>query len=413
MENIMSKNTNPMETVIILWLTTFITMLGIGLIAPLMSIYAKSLGASNLEIGLIFGSFAIARTIAQMPVGSLSDKYGKKIFILIGTFFCGIFTLSYAFVVSVIGLIFVRVLNGVFSSFITPVAGAYVASIAPKERLGEYMGLFSSAIALGFATGPLIGGFLAEWYGLTTPFYFCGAITFFAFIISYFKLKNIIVNKNGEFQYTTKLLFNKSDNLQNYRQKLISFEFLKNKYFLASYVMNTTYMATTAGVVGYLAIYAYSFNIGLGQVGFLIASTNLVMGLLQRAFGKLYDKKGNILIIIGLIVASVGVWSLSESYSFLTMLGALMIMAVGNAIYTPAINALSMKEISAHKKGSAMGFFTTSLNIGMFIGAVVLGFVADYVGLSNMYKFAVVSSFIICFMAYISIIKEDNKRNSY
>ena len=394
-----NSNVNPMEIVIILWITTFITMLGIGLIAPLMSIYAKELGASNFEIGLIFGSFAIARTIAQIPIGSLSDKYGKKIFILIGTFFRGVFTLMYAFVSSVIGLLFVRIFNGAFSSFITPVAGAYVATIAPREKLGEYMGIFGSAIGLGFAMGPLIGGFLAEWYGIRTPFYFCGALAFLAFLVSYFKLKNVVVNKDGKYEYISDCVV--KGNSSN--KELISFEFLENKYFLISYIINTSYMAITAGIIGYLAVYASNYNIGVAYVGFLIASTNLVMGALQRKFGKIYDKLGNPIIYIGLIIGALGVYGLSISHSFINMFLSLIIMALGGAMYVPAINALAMKEIPHHKKGGAMGFFTTSLNIGMFIGAVVLGFVADYVGLSNMYKFSAMISFMVCVGAYIAM----------
>ncbi len=403
------QNENPMETVIILWITTFVTMLGIGLIAPLMSIYAKQLGASNLEIGLIFGSFALARTIAQIPVGSLSDIYGKKIFIVVGTFFCAIFTFSYAFVTSVIGLVIIRTLNGAFSSFITPVAGAYMASIAPKQKLGEYMGIFSSSIALGFAFGPVIGGVLAQYYGITTPFYFCGALTFLAFLVSLIKLKNILVLKDGTFKYTNKIIFTKKDNVKNHKQKMFSLEFFKNKYFSAAYIINMAYMATTAGIMGYLAIYATGYNVSLSQVGFLIAFTNLLMGGLQKVFGKLYDKKGNILIIIGLIISGIGVIGLSQSSSFIEMLVSLSISAIGNAIYGPAINALSMSSVEPHRKGGAMGFFTTSMNIGIFLGSVVLGFVADYVGLSNMYIFAAISSFIICSISYLIISNEDNK----
>ncbi|WP_292460059.1 MFS transporter [Methanothermococcus sp.] len=393
---------NPMEIVIILWITIFVTMLGIGLIAPLMSIYAKELGASNFEIGIIFGSFAIARTIAQIPIGSLSDKYGKKIFILIGTFFYGIFTLMYAFINSVSGLLLVRLFNGAFSSFITPVAGAYVATIAPREKLGEYMGIFNSSISVGFAMGPLIGGFLAEWYGIKTPFYFCGALAFLAFLISYFKLKNVVVDSNGKWKYISECIVRKE---VEFSKSILSFEFLKNRYFLISYIINTAYMAVNAGIIGYLAVYASNYNIGIAYVGFLIASTNLVMGTLQRKFGRIYDKVGNSVIYIGLIIGGFGVYALSISNSPISMFISLVVMALGGAMYVPAINALAMNDIPHYKKGGAMGFFTTSLNIGMFIGAVVLGFIADYVGLSNMYKFSAVILCGVCIGAYIAMRK--------
>jgi MFS family permease len=390
---------NPMEIVVVLWITTFITMLGIGLIAPLMSIYAKKMGASNFDIGLIFGSFAIARTIAQIPIGNLSDKYGKKIFILIGTFFCGVFTLMYAFVNSVAGLLLVRIFNGAFSSFITPVAGAYVATIAPKGKLGEYMGIFGSAIGLGFSTGPLIGGFLAEWYGIRTPFYFCGALTFIAFMVAYFKLKNVVVDKDGKYEYSSNFIVKGN----NANKKLISFEFLKNKYFSISYIINMSYMAITAGIMGYLAVYASNYGIGMAYVGFLIASTNLVMATLQRKFGKVYDKVGTPVIYIGLIIGALGVYGISISHSFVEMFLSLIVMAFGGAMYVPAVNALAMRDIPHHKKGGAMGFFTTSLNIGMFIGAVFLGYIADQIGLSNMYKLSAMVPLLVCVGTYLVV----------
>lgn len=78
-----------MNGIYVLWITIFVTMLGIGLIAPLLAIFAKSYGLSNFQIGLIFGSFALVRTIFQLPAGTLSDTYGKKYFWLQEHFFTG------------------------------------------------------------------------------------------------------------------------------------------------------------------------------------------------------------------------------------------------------------------------------------------------------------------------------------
>ena len=76
------------KNVFVIWITTSTTMLGVGFIAPIMAIYAQTLGASNFEVGLIFGSFALARTVAQIPVGVLSDIYMERSFLLsVGRFF--------------------------------------------------------------------------------------------------------------------------------------------------------------------------------------------------------------------------------------------------------------------------------------------------------------------------------------
>ena len=392
----MKEDSNLRETVIILWLISFITMLGIGLIAPLMSKYAQTLGASNFEIGVIFGSFALARTFAQIPVGYLSDRYGKKVFLLIGTFFYGFFTLLYPFAKSVIHLIVLRILNGISSSLINPVAGAYVATVAPREKLGEYIGLFNSALPLGFSLGPLVGGMIAKWYGIEAPFYFCGALSFLSFLICLFKLKNIRINRDGSFTYVSKLIVKEEGTVKG---TFFPLKFLRDRCFLSAFMVNLAYYVVNTGIIAYLAVYVGDY-IGLDQVGILIASTNLTLGILQRKFGEIYDKTGGIFLIYGgLLLSALGLYLLSISPQYLKstplllkMFSALELVGIGGAMYLPAVNSLAMKRVDIEEKGAAMGLFTTSLNIGMFLGAVLLGYLADLLGLSNMYK---VSSLIL------------------
>ncbi|AEF96996.1 MFS transporter [Methanotorris igneus] len=378
----------PVRSMFVIWVTTFVTMLGVGFIAPIMSIYAQTLGATNFEIGLIFGSFALARTIAQIPAGVLSDIYGKKFFIVSGAFFYGVFTLLYNFVNTVLGLLIVRTFTGIFSSFVTPVAGSYVAAIAPKTRLGEYMGIFNSAITLGFGVGPFVGGILADMYGIKTPFYFCGFLGILAAIISYTKLEDIAFKNIG--------------NTKN-KIKLFSFEFLRNRNFLSSFVINTSNVMVNAGIITYLALYATNYGITMGRIGFMIAATNLLMALLQRNFGKLYDRLGNVVIIFGIFIMSFGMYMLSISSSFLSMVASLTIVAIGSSICTPATTSLAIKDIPTHRKGEAMGLFTTSINIGMFIGSIFFGFLADILGIANMFKVSAIFSSIIGFISYLRI----------
>ncbi|NPA62158.1 MAG: MFS transporter [Methanococci archaeon] len=380
------------RNILIIWITTFTTMLGVGFIAPILAVYAKTLGATNLEIGLIFGSFAFARTLAQIPVGVLSDIYGKKIFIVMGTLFYGVFTLMYSFVESVLGFLIVRILTGVFSAFVTPVAGSYIASIAPKTRLGEYMGVFNSAITLGFGIGPFIGGALADIYGIKTPFYFCGMLGILAAIISYFKLEDIKFGKNCKLR-----------ELSLY--KLFSFEFLKDKKFFYSFIVNVSNVMINAGIYAYLSLYAINYGISLGQVGFMIASTNILMAIFQRKVGKLFDKFGSVMIIFGVLIISLGMFSLSKSTTFLSMLISLTVVAIGSSASSTSTLSLAVRDIPVQRKGEAMGLFTTSMNIGMFIGAVSFGFLADILGIANMYRFSALFSLIVGSLAYLKIRK--------
>ena len=68
----------------ILFFSLFATITGVGIVVPLLPVYAYDLGASGLYIGLIFGSFSLSRTIFLPYFGRLSDRKGRKPFIIAG-----------------------------------------------------------------------------------------------------------------------------------------------------------------------------------------------------------------------------------------------------------------------------------------------------------------------------------------
>jgi len=65
----------------ILALSVFSSMLGIGIIAPLLPLYAENMGATGIWVGIIFAGFSISRVIFLPVIGRLSDRSGRKLFI--------------------------------------------------------------------------------------------------------------------------------------------------------------------------------------------------------------------------------------------------------------------------------------------------------------------------------------------
>ena len=79
----------------ILALSIFSAMLGVGIIAPLLPLYAENLGASGIWIGIIFAAFSISRSVFMPVFGRLSDCNGRKLFLSIGLFCFSITSLGY------------------------------------------------------------------------------------------------------------------------------------------------------------------------------------------------------------------------------------------------------------------------------------------------------------------------------
>ena len=113
----------------VLFVSNLITMLGVGMVAPFLSIYAQQFNASGLAIGFIFGAFALARGIGTPVFGRLSDLSGRKRFIVTGLFFFSVLSALYPLALDAVDMALIRFFQGLASCVVTPISMAYVVEI--------------------------------------------------------------------------------------------------------------------------------------------------------------------------------------------------------------------------------------------------------------------------------------------
>ena len=179
----------------ILALSMFSSMLGVGIVAPLLPIYADNLGATGIWVGIIFAAYGASNTIITPIAGRLSDHRGRKLFLSIGLLSHSIISLGYIWVGNVSQLSLVRLLQGVAGAMTLPIAQAYVGDISPKGEEGKWMGYANAAFFSGFGFGPIIGGALTEHFGMNVAFFTMSALNLLAFLIAIFLLPEVIQRK--------------------------------------------------------------------------------------------------------------------------------------------------------------------------------------------------------------------------
>jgi len=116
-----------------LCISTCAVMLGVGILMPIMPLYAMNLGASGTMVGIVMASFALTMAISNPIVGRLADKYGYKQFIVIGLIFNIPIALAYIYAKNASHLIVIRLIEGVLAAMVESVAYAYVGSIARRD----------------------------------------------------------------------------------------------------------------------------------------------------------------------------------------------------------------------------------------------------------------------------------------
>ena len=144
---------NPSDKKIfaVIFFSIFTSVTGVGIVVPLLPVYAHDLGASGLYISLIFGAFSLSRTFLLPYFGRISDRKGRKPFIVTGLLGYTLVSIAFMFSADVNSLIVVRFLQGIASAMIMPVAQAYIGDITPKGREGFYMGLFHVSMFLSLS----------------------------------------------------------------------------------------------------------------------------------------------------------------------------------------------------------------------------------------------------------------------
>ncbi|MCW3993706.1 MAG: MFS transporter [Candidatus Bathyarchaeota archaeon] len=132
----------------------FVSMLGFGLVMPLLPLYARDFGATGTQLGFLTASFAITRIITTFPGGWLADKVGRKTPVVVGLLAYSIVMTLYGFCQDVNQLILLRSLQGMASGIVWPVISTMVADITLPEDRGKAMGLYSSMWFLGMVVSP-------------------------------------------------------------------------------------------------------------------------------------------------------------------------------------------------------------------------------------------------------------------
>lgn len=356
----------------ILALSMFTSILGIGIIVPFLSLYATDMGASGIWLGAIFTGYGLASTIVSPIAGRLSDRRGRKRFLMIGLFIYSLTSLGYIYAVSAPQLAMVRLIQGAAGGMIFPVALAYVGDLCEEGEEGKWMGYATAAFFSGFGFGPLMGGVLTEHYGMNIAFVIMGGLNMMAALLITFFLPEI---KQRKMSTDARLSFREMAASRMVRG-IFSFRF-------AQAIGRGSFMV-------FLPIYAVIYlNLTTTLVGVLISVHVFALSLLSPFTGHVADRfNRERLIIISsfMYVLSLGLIPLAKSFWFLFWL--CIMQGIASAFSMAASQALIVEEGRKFGMSSAMSLPMMAMGIGMVVGPLASGALNDYVSINAVFYFA-------------------------
>jgi len=376
-------------SLLVIFLTVFIDLVGFGIVLPLLPIYSDSFGASGFMVGVIMASFSAMQFLFAPMWGRLSDRIGRRPVLLVSTAGAAISYAVFGYGSTLAGntaltvLLLSRMVAGVCGANIT-VAQAYIADITPPEQRSKRMGLVGMAFGLGFIFGPILGGVAAKHFGVSGPGYLAAGLCAANFFLALVRLPesrqpgSAPVSQRPRFAQWAHVL----------AQPTVGP--LVITFFFATFCF--TCFETTLGLM-----VGENFGLDLksgkdaGTVTALFAFCGIVGAFVQGGpIGKLVKKMGEPkLIVISLFLVALslapipfihghgglswGVLLQSEGLPWLALLFVLALLAIGSGLTRPPLFGMLSILTPESEQGATLGVAQSAGSLARILGPMFAG----------------------------------------
>ncbi|MEH7221672.1 MFS transporter [Bacillus toyonensis] len=359
-----------------LWTKSFIQMsfamlflfTGFYLLVPTLPLFIKEIGGNESQVGLMMGMFTIAAVVIRPIIGGMLDQYGRRSFIIFGLILFGLTMYSYNLASTIVLLAVLRVIHGVTWAVSTTAVGTAITDIIPDSRRGEGMGWYGMAMTIAMAIGPMIGLWVVQYYSFHGLFLLATLLSFMAVILS----------------LITKMSFTP----QKEKGKIQLFEKSVLSITVVVFFLSFAY----GGITTFLQLFASSINVNPGMF-FLVYA--IALTIVRPISGKLLDKYGEVFIILpALCITILAIVVLTMANGLTGIIIAATLYGVGFGSAQPALQAAMLTIVDPSKRGVANASFFTAFDLGIGLGAILLGFVSQIFGYRILFTASSVSAVI-------------------
>lgn len=377
-------------SLVTLLLSVFIALLGIGIIVPIMPVFAAELGAGGFWLGMIIASFSLARALFQPITGNYSDRFGRKPFMLTGLAIYALVGVCLPLAQSISDLIIIRAIHGVGSAMIVPMAMAYMGALAPEGHEGRYMSLLNIAIFAGIGCGPLLGGVFSDFFSMASGFYAMSVLSLTASVMVV-----LLVPEQKESGHGAGKRLALGEMLKKVSQNQKTLGILLARFSTMIFIVPT---------MAFLPLLVHRGGFGEGiEIGLIMGARTLVNAFLQVPFGRLADSwSKERLLLSSSLLTGLMVVCVPFANGFIPLLLLFMAIGFGEAVIWPVLGAYATQQGRDHYGyGSMMGVFNLAMSLGVFSGAMISGISMDMLGLNFAFY---ISGFVVALFTALSLI---------
>jgi len=362
---------------VFIFLTVFLDLLGVGILVPVIPFIVAEFRSDALTVGLLSLTFAAAQFLASPVLGALSDRYGRRVVLLLSVLGTGGGYFLFGFAQTLWLLFLARLIDG-FTGGNISTAQAYIADVSPPEDRAKNFGLIGAAFGLGFILGPAIGGILSH-VSLRAPAFAAAGLSLATVGLGYVMLpESLPPERRTRTPFHVRELhplghLNEALRRPGVRRLFVAF-------FAISFAM--------AGLQSNYAVFTREqFGLGPAATAWLFtlvgAISVLVQGVLLRRIPTGGRERRIAMGGLALMATGFAATAFAPSVRWLAM--ATGILALGNAAAAPMLTSEVSRTVSGEEQGRILGSMQSVASLTRIVGPLWAGLAFDHVGFGAPY----------------------------
>lgn len=370
----------PVAAARALWaarLVVFVAFFDLFVQYPLAAPYAEWLGATPALAGFIVASYSIANLLGNLGAGIMLDRFGRTRPLVLGLLVTALALVGYALVRGALQLLVVRLLHGLAVAALAPGAFALIGDVAAPDQRARAMGLNGALIAVAAMAAPPLAGVLQDRLGYGPVFLADAALMAAAAPVAWLALRHL----------HSKPAMPSEAGLS---QRVARYLALARRPRLAlAYGTILTFTVSLGFLVTHLPLAIEATGGTAAQRGLAFSLYAVVAALVMASpLTRYSDRRGRIGPLgAGLLLVGLGLLTLALGLARPLLVLGMTSFGLGFGLLFPSASALVVEATEPVERGSAFGLFYALYSVGVILGAILSGYLAEWAGTASTLPF--------------------------
>lgn len=344
---------------------TFFLFVAFYMLYPTMPLFITAIGGTEADAGLAMGAFMLTAVLVRPFIGGLLDRVGRRPFVIVGVLLFTLAMYLYTWVAGIVVLIGLRMLHGTSWAISSTAIQTAVTDLIPTTRRGEGLGWYGMAMTVAMAGGPLLGLTIAQ--NLSYQAIFLCAVGLSLAALGALLSARIPSHQRGD-----------ARRIQIFEPSVLPVT--ASVFFL---------FVAYGGITTFVPLFARTISVNSGLFFLAYAATLFVT---RPIAGRLSDWRGETFVLVpSLLVTALALLLLSMAGDLAGVILAAVLFGTGFGSAMPVLQATTIRLARPDRIGVANASFSTATDLGIGLGAIVLGWVAQYAGYQAVFVAGAVS----------------------